>query len=54
MPLVGYEMVDACDMVEALADALKPMSSDDNPWLWNSLWKTKDFIQGLIAEGRFD
>jgi hypothetical protein len=54
MPLVGYEQVDAEDMVLALSDVLKPMSSDDNPWLWNSLWKTKDFIEGLMAEGRFD
>ena len=54
MPLVGYEMVDACDMVEALAAVMTTVNSDDDPWLHNSLWKSKDFIQGLISEGRFD
>ena len=54
MPLVGYEAVDADDMVLAIASVMTTINSDDDPWLFNSLWKTKDFIEGLIAEERFN
>lgn len=54
MPLVGYEEVDADDMIDALASVLKTTSPENDQWLWNSLWKTKDLLEGLMAEGHFD
>jgi hypothetical protein len=54
MPLVGYESVDADDMVLAIASVMTTVNSDNDPWLYNNLWKTKDFIEGLMAEKRFD
>ena len=54
MPLVGYEGIDADDMVLAISSVMTTVNSDDDPWLWNSLWKSKDFIEGLMSEGRFD
>jgi hypothetical protein len=54
MPLVGYEGVDADDMVLAISSVMTTVNSDDDPWLWNNLWKSKDFIEGLMSEGRFD
>ena len=53
MPLVGYEEVDALDMVLGVESILTTISSDDDPWLYNTLWKTKDFIEGMLVEGRF-
>jgi hypothetical protein len=53
MPLVGYEEVDADDMLLAVVSVMTTVNSDDDPWLWNSLWKTKDFIEGLKVEGYF-
>jgi|SanBayMetagenome_1026888.scaffolds.fasta_scaffold462209_1 hypothetical protein len=54
MPLVGYEEVDAVDMVEALDSVLFRTKNDNDHFLWNSLWKTKDLIEGLMAEGYFE
>lgn len=54
MPIVGYEEVDALDMLLGVESIMTTVNSDDDPWLYNTLWKTKDFIQGMLAEGRFD
>jgi ribosomal protein S19E (S16A) len=54
MPLVGYEEVDADDMIDSLASELKTTNPENDQWLWNSLWKTKDLLEGLMAEGYFD
>jgi len=54
MPVVGYEEVDALDMVLGVESIMTTVNSDDDPWLHNTLWKTKDLIQGMLAEGYFD
>jgi hypothetical protein len=53
MPLVGYEEVDALDMILGVQSVMTTVNSDDDPWLYNTLWKTKDFLEGLMAEGYF-
>ena len=54
MPLVGYEEVDADDMIQSLASVLKTTNPENDQFLWNSLWKTKDLLEGLMAEGYFE
>jgi len=54
MPLVGYESVDADDMIIALDSVLTTINSDDDPWLYNNTWRAMDLLKGLQAEGYFD
>jgi hypothetical protein len=54
MPLVGYEEVDALDMILGVQSVMITVNPDDDPWLYNTLWKTKDFLEGLMAEGYFE
>ena len=54
MPLVGYEEVDALDMILGVQSIMTTVNSDDDPWLHNSIWVAKDLLEGLQAEGRFE
>jgi hypothetical protein len=50
--MLGYKDTDVIDMVDALDSALLMINSDDDPWLYNNVWRAKDFLEGLLAEGR--
>ena len=52
--MLGYELSDQEDMVNAIESALTTVNPDDDPWLYNNLNMTLTFLQGLWAEGYFD
>jgi hypothetical protein len=52
--MLGYEVSDQEDMVTAIQSALTTVNPDDDPWLYNNLKKTEDFLRGLWEEGYFD
>ena len=52
--MLGYEMDDLKDMIASVESVLTTVNSDDDPWLFNGLVITKDFLGGLWAEGYFD
>jgi hypothetical protein len=52
--MLGYELSDQEEMVTAIQSILTTINSDDDPWLYNNLWKAQEFLQGLWAEGYFD
>jgi len=52
--MLGYATTDLDEMVSAIQSALTTVNSDDDPWLYNNLWKAQEFLQGLWAEGYFD
>jgi hypothetical protein len=54
MSLLGYGHGDADNMIQGLAAALTTINSDDDPWLYNSIWIAKDLLEGLQTEGRFE
>jgi hypothetical protein len=50
--MLGYEMKDLNDMTDGLTLVLSNIKSD--PALYNNVWKARDFLEGLWAEGYFD
>ncbi len=50
--MLGYIDTDLIDMINALDSVLTTINSDDDPWLYNNTWRAKDFLEGLLAEGR--
>ncbi len=52
--MLGYEMADVDEMINAIQSVITTVNSDDDPWLYNNLWKAQEFLQGLWAEGYFD
>jgi hypothetical protein len=52
--MLGYEENDLDEMIGAIQSALTTVNSDDDPWLYNNLWKAQEFLQGLWSEGYFD
>ena len=52
--MLGYELDDLKDMTNAVESVMTTVNSDDDPWLYNHLVMTKDFLGGLWAEGYFD
>ena len=41
-------------MIDALDTAITKLDEKSDPWLHGSLSKTKEFLEGLWAEGYFD
>jgi hypothetical protein len=41
-------------MIQGLSFVLSTISAGDNPLLYNSIWVTKDLLEGLQQEGRFE
>jgi len=52
--MLGYELNDVDEMVDAIEDALKVLDTENYKALHTNLWKAQDFLQGLWAEGYFD
>ena len=52
--MLGYDMSDLDEMVYAIGSVLTTVNSDDDPFLFNNLWKAQEFLKGLCAEGDFD
>jgi hypothetical protein len=52
--MLGYEVSDQEDMVNAIQSALTTVNPDDDPWLYNNLNMTLTFLRGLWEEGYFD
>ena len=52
--MLGYSKEDLDEMVLAIQSIITTVNSDDDPWLYNNLWKSQEFLQGLWAEGYFD
>ena len=52
--MLGYATTDLDEMISAIQSSLTTVNSDDDPWLYNNLWKAQEFLQGLWAEGYFD
>ena len=52
--MLGYELKDLDEMIYAIGSVLTTVNSDDDPFLFNNLWKAQEFLKGLWAEGYFD
>ena len=52
--MLGYTKEDLDTMIDAIATALLSVNDTDDPWLHGNLNRTKDFLEGLWAEGYFD
>ena len=52
--MLGYTEKDVDEMVYALQSILTTVNPDDDPLLHGDLSKTKEFLEGLWAEGYFD
>ena len=50
--MLGYTKEDLNDMTKGLSDVLGKIK--DDPHLYNNVWKARDFLEGLWAEGYFD
>jgi len=52
--MLGYEMADVDEMINAIQSVITTVNSDDDPWLHRNLTQASDFLSGLWAEGYFD
>jgi hypothetical protein len=52
--MLGYDLQDLQEMINATQSAMTTVNSDDDPWLHGNLNKASEFLQGLWAEGYFD
>ena len=50
--MLGYELSDQDEMIEAIDNAMSVYEVDTH--VYRGLYKAKDFLQGLWAEGYFD
>ena len=50
--MLGYNKTDLDDMTEGLSVVLGTIK--DNPYVYNSVWKARDLLEGLWSEGYFD
>ena len=50
--MLGYEMKDLNDMTDGLTTVLETIKTD--PALYHHVWKARDLLEGLWAEGYFD
>ena len=49
--MLGYQVSDINDMTKALDSVLSIIDSDDDPWLYNNIWRAKNLLEGLVAQG---
>ena len=49
--MLGYQVSDVNDMTNALDSVLSIINSDDDPWLYNNIWRAKNLLEGLVAQG---
>lgn len=52
--MLGFTKEDLDNMIDAVDTAMSKISEQSEPWLHGSLAKTKEFLEGLWAEGYFD
>ena len=52
--MLGYTKEDLNNMKYGVDSALLVLDSDEHPAIHNYLVMTKDFLDGLLAEGYFD
>ena len=52
--MLGYTLEDLNNMVYGVDNAMLLINSDENPAIYNYLVTTRDFLQGLWAEGYFE
>jgi hypothetical protein len=52
--MLGYRQGDISDMIGAVASALTTVDFNNDPWLHDNLFKTTEFLNGLLEEGYFD
>jgi hypothetical protein len=52
--MLGYTKEDLDTMIDAMHTALLLVDDTDDPWLHGNLNRTKDFLEGLWAEGYFE
>ena len=52
--MLGYTLEDLNNMTYGVDNAMLLINSDENPAIYNYLVITRDFLQGLWAEGYFD
>ena len=52
--MLGYAKEDLDNMIDAVGTAITHFYQPSDPWLHGSLSKTKEFLEGLWAEGYFD
>lgn len=52
--MLGYTAKDLQSMTEAVDTALLLVDDTNDPWLHGNLAMTKEFLEGLWAEGYFD
>lgn len=52
--MLGYDLDDLENMISSVESILTTVNSDDDPWMHNNLFTTKEFLSGLLAEGYFD
>ena len=52
MSLMGYEADELKDASYAIASILTTVNPDNDPFLFGNLVVAKDFIDGILVEGR--
>jgi hypothetical protein len=52
--MLGYDVYDQEEMITAVQSSLTTVNFDNDPWLYNNLKKTEEFLRGLWEEGYFD
>ena len=52
--MLGYTLEDLNNMIYGVDNAMLLINSDENPAIYNYLVTTREFLQGLWAEGYFD
>jgi hypothetical protein len=51
---MGYEVIDQEEMITAVQSVLTTVNPEDDPWLYNNLKMTEQFLHTLWEEGYFD
>ena len=52
--MLVYTKEDLDTMIDSIATALLSVDDTNDPWLHGNLSRTKEFLEGLWAEGYFD
>ena len=52
--MLGYTKEDLDTMIDSIATALLSVDDTDDPWLHGNLNRTKEFLEGILAEGHVE
>ena len=49
--MLGYKETDVIDMIGSIDLAMGLIDTPENSWVYNNLFRSKDLLEGLLAEG---